>query len=86
MLFSPMSLFVRLVTAALWLGEAFRFLLLEVRRGNILVQRVLVLLQGENVVRLLVANLAGNGPLTASGVNGDDGVLDHQSPTRLELP
>ena len=60
MLFSPMSFFVRLVAAALRLGKSFRFLLLEVS-GNILVQRVLVLLKGENVVRLLLANLAGDG-------------------------
>jgi len=71
MLFAPVRFLVRFVAAALGVGKNFRLLLREVC-GDIFVQRVLVLLEGENVVRLLLADLADDRPLTAGRVDGHD--------------
>ena len=47
MLFAPVRFLVRFVAGALRVGKTFRLLLREVR-GEIFVQRVLVLLEGQN--------------------------------------
>ena len=56
-------------------GETPLFLLV-CEQLDVVAQRALVALQGQDVVGLLVDDLLGDGALAAHGVDGDDGALD----------
>jgi len=45
---------------------------------DILAQRALVALEGENVIGFLVEDFLGDVALAADGVGGNDGAFDHQ--------
>src|ERR1700693_6309296 len=61
----------------LGIAEAIR-LLLGGEQLDILAQRALVALEGENVIGILVEDFLGDVALAADGVGGNDGAFDHQ--------
>src|SRR4051794_16333515 len=68
--------------ADLGVGEVLGFLLRGEQR-DVLVQRALIALEGQNVVGLLVQDLLRDAALASHGLDGHDGALDRQQVQQL---